>query len=421
MPFLPVLRAASRIVGTFRRRRWGGIGLVTSITGLWACATIVGLDDYRVNETATENDARGSFVEPDVRVPEGTVGNTGSMGSEVNAGSMRLDTDCDPDDNPCKECVTASDCRGDNRACVGGVCGCAPSAKPCGAGCIPNNQCCDVCTGGRDCNLANGNCECPPAQQFINNQCRLNVGQACSPNGIPCASGACVDGVCCESECTGLCRECEAGTGRCVMPADDIDCPTVTCPPDSACRTGAASNANINVNSCQRLGQCKTVDSCRFTNAPARTVCDGEEALSCAQGATCRVANLCNGAGVCVPPTVDCPGENDLAVSLDSCCRLAFPREQEEPGDTVEGPTNECEAGFFREIKAWCDGEGDCPAGDVCCVLDGGDFNSIACASACPSEPGVVCGSPGGGPSTCPAGTSCQPFSRIPGWSTCVP
>jgi hypothetical protein len=114
---------------------------------------------------------------------------------------------CDSADNLCKECVTASQCPGTNRACTGGVCGCALGTKSCGDGrCIANNQCCETCTGGRTCQTNTGTCGCPGNQQFINGQCRLTQGQVCTVNGTACASGLCEASVgggrrCCDSAC----------------------------------------------------------------------------------------------------------------------------------------------------------------------------------------------------------------------------
>jgi hypothetical protein len=128
---------------------------------------------------------------------------------------------CSPDLNGTQRCCTPN-CAATGRACGvdgscvcpnasdifnGSGCGCPANTKSCGDGrCIANGQCCETCLGGSVCQA--GNCTCPGNQQLVNGQCRLNLGVACSATGTPCASGSCVDGVCCESSCDGVCMQC---------------------------------------------------------------------------------------------------------------------------------------------------------------------------------------------------------------------
>jgi hypothetical protein len=315
-------------------------------------------------------------------------------------------------------------CANPNDVFTGSGCGCAQGTKSCGDGrCIANNQCCETCTGGRSCQA--GNCTCPNGQQFINGQCRLNLGAACSATGTPCVSGLCVDGVCCDSACNGVCMQCQAGSGRCVMPADDPACPArITCPtPANACQQAV----DITSNRCQSLGACKTAANCGSpAPAPARTACDEGEDIGVCGDSSCLLFRVCNG-GTCASPTVQCAGQQ-RAVSADGCCFVPI------AGSTAPESfsTSFCNPTGAGAMTVTCDGQDDCPVGQVCCANDSGNFNSIACRGTC-TESGVqnpvtfdsagtyrVCQSPGGGTSQCPGGRPCnRRHPDLPGWAFC--
>lgn len=100
-----------------------------------------------------------------------------------------------------------------------------------------------------------------------------------------CASGFCVDGVCCESACNGRCQSCAtaAGAGRCVAAEPGTD------PRDECADQGAAS--------CGTNGFCDGAGACgRY---PAGHMC---RAMACT-GSTLMSAGTCNGAGVCSAST----------------------------------------------------------------------------------------------------------------------
>ncbi|MEY4545773.1 MAG: hypothetical protein RL685_1968 [Pseudomonadota bacterium] len=317
-------------------------------------------------------------------------------------------------------CATDGSCACPNPSDVfaNGACGCPSGTRSCGdARCVANNQCCEACTGGRTCQ--GGNCACPAGQQFINGQCRLNLGAACSSTGTPCGTGLCVDGVCCESTCDGLCMQCQAGSGRCVMPADDAGCGAIRCSASSSCQ----QTSDITTNRCQAVGQCKTPASCSFSNRPSRTACGPGANLACGSSTPCLATPICDAGGVCRSPTVTCAGTNQ-EVSATACCSFSF----------IEGPpesfTNACSPGSEGSITGWCDNTTDCPLGSVCCLADNGNFDSIACTTSCaesgdpldPSGSGeyIVCRSPSGGSSACPGSRPCsRTHPEFPAWGFC--
>ncbi|HXI58137.1 MAG TPA: PA14 domain-containing protein [Polyangia bacterium] len=107
------------------------------------------------------------------------------------------------------------------------------------------------------------------------------VGGLCA-RSADCASGFCVEGVCCSSACQGPCLTCAApgNVGQC-QPAEVGSDPRNDCPDDG-------------ILSCGRDGFCDGAGGCR--RYPAGAVC--REATCSASSLT--TAALCDGAGKCV-------------------------------------------------------------------------------------------------------------------------
>jgi hypothetical protein len=116
------------------------------------------------------------------------------------------------------------------------------------------------------------------------------LGQACT-GAASCASGHCVDGVCCASACRGICEFCaaEATRGQCL--------PVSGAPPGGrpACMGTIAPCA----------GSCDGQDGARCRYPGAETVCAQP---SCAADAA-RTVGTCTGTGRCSPRLqVECNG-----------------------------------------------------------------------------------------------------------------
>jgi hypothetical protein len=107
------------------------------------------------------------------------------------------------------------------------------------------------------------------------------VGAPCG-GGIQCVTGACVDGVCCSSDCAGACRACNlpGRVGSC-SPIADGDDPERECLPEP-------------VQSCGHAGGCDGRGGCRLYGPG--TACG--PAASCS-GATEVSARVCDGVGSC--------------------------------------------------------------------------------------------------------------------------
>ena len=107
------------------------------------------------------------------------------------------------------------------------------------------------------------------------------VGTACG-HDADCASGFCVEGVCCNSACNGSCLTCSAAgnPGHCQPAAAGSD-PRNDCPDDGA-------------STCGRDGFCDGTGKCR--SYQSGTMCSP----AACTGSSLTVAGACNGAGTCV-------------------------------------------------------------------------------------------------------------------------
>jgi hypothetical protein len=195
-------------------------------------------------------------------------GNVGKC-SFLAAGTDPGDADCPGATSVCNgagackttqggACAMSGDCLSGN--CADGVC--------CNTACSGLCQACsNAKTGG-----ASGTCASIPAGADPDNECSgattcngaglcttLTQGTACGA-AVECASGFCVDGVCCNTACAGLCQACSAAkkgagaNGTCGSIAANTD-------PDNECATecnGAGACEAVNGTACTLATQCQS-------------------------------------------------------------------------------------------------------------------------------------------------------------------
>ena len=257
------------------------------------------------------------------------------------------------------------------------------------------------------------------------------LGAACAA-GTTCASGRCVDGLCCDLACVGACQACNvAGSeGRCVpIPAGQD--------PANECAEATGCGAD---GTCDGIGACR-VRQAGTECAPAR--CEGN---------TETPASACDGRGTCVAGTSrQCPGG---VVCQGGSCRTSCAAD----GDCQAGLF--CQAGSCRTKIARgqpCASAAQCATGfcadGICCGSACTETCQVCnlagsvgtCApvpagmdprSVCPAEPVASCARDGqcNGAGACrlyPAGTQCgssscsaeveTPAARCNGSGTCTP
>ncbi|HXJ23079.1 MAG TPA: cellulose binding domain-containing protein [Polyangia bacterium] len=182
-------------------------------------------------------------------------------------------------------------------------------------------------------------------------------------NGAPCTSSAacqsefCVDGVCCESACTGACLTCnESGAAGSCIPADRGSNPRGAC-------------TDMGTASCGTDGTCDGTGSCE--KYPAGVAC---QSPGCTGGAL-TFAGRCDGNGTCTstpnqscaPFTCGSNGQCRTTCSSDPDCAMG--------SFCVSGSCG------LKPIGASCGASADCNSGfcaqGVCCAT--------ACTGTCKS------------------------------------
>lgn len=156
-----------------------------------------------------------------------------------------------------------------NTACAGGcdACSVAKGATIDGM-CTANVVTGAVDTGSCDAMTKSESCVDPPCICDMNGTCTGDLGSM-TTNAAQCLSGFAVDGVCCDSACTGTCARCDSVTGMCLATG-------VT----NAQDTGTCDDANGNCGgnskcSCDAMGSClrKLGESCANNGQCASGTC----------------------------------------------------------------------------------------------------------------------------------------------------
>ena len=171
----------------------------------------------------------------------------GSLGTCADVPKGQDDTGCsgttqscnaanDCDDENGQPCAAADACL--SNFCADGVC--------CNSACNTACKSCNVIGSSGTCsNLPAGSTDNAPTNLCVGNSqcdgmgiCKKAVGATCATS-TECLSGNCVDGVCCNTACTGICLACNvmASVGSCVaLPMDNDDTfPANTCTGTMSC------------------------------------------------------------------------------------------------------------------------------------------------------------------------------------------
>lgn len=208
---------------------------------------------------------------------------------------------------------------------------------------------------------------------------KLDVGEACGEPQM-CLSGHCVDGVCCDGPCDGVCETCVApGSEGTCQPYESGQDPEGECTGDGVC-----------------AGSCDGGSKCVF---PDETTACGD--AYCSASDNVQVQLLCDGAGACRNVPNDCGFficEEAIGACLQSCATH---------GACVSEAY--CDGGSCLEKKGdgvVCGYAFECSSG-YCEVTS--DLMRC-CNTACPSPLDCVTGECLCQGMTCPAGEACVPW-----------
>ncbi len=254
------------------------------------------------------------------------IAGTGCMGAACEANGLTL--------------TQSSVCDGKGSCPMGAAKTCAPYA------CDANkNACRTTCTSSADCappNLCSGG----TCGNF------LGLGRPCTSGG-QCASGNCVDGVCCAASACGSCLACNvaASPGTCTaIPAGSAD-------PRMMCAVAAATT-------CGTDGKCDGNGACR--KYPAGTVC---AAGACA-GSVATPPSTCDGSGMCTAPSAT------IACSPYRCASGVCPTTCMNDTDCVAPASCVGTTCQLKPLAATCTADAQCTGGH--CV-DGNCCDTGAC------------------------------------------
>ncbi len=259
------------------------------------------------------------------------------------------------------------------------------------------------------------------------------VGSACGVDAV-CASGFCVDGVCCASACGGDrqddCQACSAARtggvdGACAAltaalaptvvcrPAADLcDAPesctatSATCPADGVSPTGTECRA--------RTDACDRPETCTGTSA----ACPADAGLEAA-GVPCRVAapDTCDATETCTGTSPVCPADGILPSGAE--CRASAGACDN--AEVCDGISAACPGDAFQPAGTVCRARGGvcdvidtCTGLDAACPLDVVRPAGTVCALRDPALPCDADDLCDGASPTCPAtyavaGTECAP------------
>lgn len=289
-----------------------------------------------------------------------------------------------------------------------------------------------------------------------------SLGAACAASSECATAGGCVDGVCCESACSGTCSSCAVAgkEGHCsAVPAGVApshgSCngqPAATCKNDGVCDSAGACrlwplgteckasscDGSVTVtprSTCDGMGTCVAASarSCApyaCNGSGPGTSCWG----SCTSSAQCAPPNSCNNGCGPKPDGADCTTDNECAHSHcvnKICCNSACANGSCEscalpaslgtctplPSTTVCGnPTCDPNAGSATPT-AYCNGNGACnPVSAHSCNGYSCDTTN-ACKSSCASDSdctadhycsGTSCVPRVGPGGSCTGGAKCQ-------------
>jgi hypothetical protein len=321
--------------------------------------------------------------DPDSECPADMAGSCGRTGTCNGTGACALYDAGTPCGTPA--CATATLLAS---ACDG-LGGCStPMPKPCfpyacanatacGASCSDNSS----CDSGAYCDV--GTSMCTPVEA---------TGAPCT-DGSQCELGFCVEGVCCDTQCDGLCSACKA--------SNKVSGPDGTCGPAKEGTDPHDDCIDDGATSCKRDGLCDGAGACRdYVNGTAcgPTICSDNKQ----EGAAC------NGSGSCqANAIVECDPYACESGVCQSTCKTS----------TDCAANAYCEAGQCKPKKSTgmeCTTAESCSTNlcvDKLCCNSPCTGQCEACDTATKGTCLPIAGKPHGARAACSLGAAGQPCS----------
>ena len=318
-----------------------------------------------------------------------------------------------------------------------------------------NAACTQTCTTDTDC--ADGHqCVLKTVNGVTAGTCGLMaIGQPCV-DPSRCQSGQCVDGVCCESSCTGACRLCNlpGSPGRCLNAAIGAADPRNTCkdlsaaacstnglcdgngacqnyPVDSPCgKESCASGVYAPSPTCNASSQCVASRS----RACSPFLCNGSTCYDiCASDAQCVAGNYCANASCGLKPNgancsvgTECQSsfcaqgvccENACSSACMACNLPATPGICAAVADNAPDPQGLCAA----TQSTTCGTTGTCLHGACALYPQQTNCKAAVCATTSTATPASTCD--GAGNCVPPSDKPCDPFTCSSGAckNSCTP
>jgi hypothetical protein len=225
-----------------------------------------------------------------------------------------------------------------------------------------------VCDNMGHCNSCMSNVDCTTGD------CRKCVGEGCGGDA-ECANGRCVDNVCCEAACDGVCQVCGAG-GKCESVTGKSDADTCAGPAKACDSAGACKT--MNGSPCASDGECAS-------GACARGLCRLPVNAPCSEPVACAsylcVSSLCKACSA----DADCPASK----CVGSSCLSFIGSPCAADSDCLNG---KCRAGLCRKDL------GDLCSDDTQCVSEhcsGSQCSPCVSPTDCPTQACEVIGGVG--------------------------
>lgn len=214
-------------------------------------------------------------------------------------------------------------------------------------------------------------------------------GSSCS-SGATCASGYCVDGLCCDGKCDGQCESCkETGSaGKCTAVKGAPLATRTACGGTGTCK-----------------GQCDGTNGKACTSPDSSTVCT---AATCT-GGKATTASVCNGSGACTTATSSQCTSNLCATDGSGKCS----------GSCTAAS---CSAGTYCDSTGTCtktlDNGTSCSAGTQC--TSGNCVDGVCCDGACAGQCQSCKGAGSVGKCTAVKGAPISPRAACGGTGKCT-